>query len=93
MVSSIRHAQALNTVWVDTIVAIGSYARGQQFFEQLTNENHVYTWKRPEAFPPGVVLRVTTAGSHLSQDGRELAWNPHGYYEVSLDAGNLSWKP
>ena len=43
-------------------------------------------------FPGGRVLRVTVEGGTLSQGGRALAWDPHRYYEVSLDAGSLAWK-
>jgi hypothetical protein len=43
--------------------------------------------------PPGKVLRVTVDGGKLSQNGTQLSWDSHGYYEVALDAGNLTWIP
>jgi hypothetical protein len=27
----------------------------------------------------------------LSQDDGPIAWDEHGYYEISLDAGSLTW--
>ena len=32
-------------------------------------------------------------GGSLGQAGKTLQWDPHGYYEVALDAGMLSWAP
>jgi len=52
-----------------------------------------WTWTLPAHFPPGHSLRVTVDGGTLTQSGQPLTWNGHGYYEVSLDAGALSWSP
>jgi hypothetical protein len=32
-------------------------------------------------------------GGTLTQGGKSLARDPHGYYEAFLDAGSFSWKP
>ena len=32
-------------------------------------------------------------GGTLSQNGKALAWNGHGYYEIALDAGSLTLSP
>ena len=42
---------------------------------------------------PGHFLRVTVDGGTLSQNGQALVWDGHGYYEVALDAGTLTWAP
>jgi len=47
----------------------------------------------PEHFPPGRYLRVKVDGGTLSQNGKPLAWDDHGYYEVALDAGALTLAP
>jgi hypothetical protein len=35
-------------------------------------------------------VRVTVDGGTVKQCGSELTWDPHGYYEVALDAGSLT---
>jgi hypothetical protein len=72
---------------------VGAYVRAQQMFEAVTPSDHVWTWTLPERYPTGGVLRVTVDGGSLSQGGTELTWDPHGYYEVNLDAGQLTWTP
>jgi hypothetical protein len=52
-----------------------------------------WTWSLPAFFPPGHVLRVTVDGGALSPGGQPLAWDGHGYYEMALDAGTLTWAP
>jgi peptidoglycan/xylan/chitin deacetylase (PgdA/CDA1 family) len=87
------YAQSFGDVWLDSMLAIGAYARAKQMFEKLTPNANTWTWTLPDHFPPGRVLRVTVDGGSLSQDGVALAWNSHGYYEVALDAGTLTWSP
>ena len=36
---------------------------------------------------------TTVDGGTPSQGGTPLAWDPHGYYEVALDAGSLTLSP
>lgn len=91
--ASIEHALSLEDVWVDTMVEVGAYVRAAQLFEGLTPSDDTWTWTLPEHFPPGKVLRVTLDGGTLSQGDEPLAWDAHGYYEVALDAGTLSWTP
>jgi len=52
-----------------------------------------FTWKLPDKFPPGRYIRVTTDGGTLKQGGTALAWDPHGYYEVALDALSVTLSP
>lgn len=52
-----------------------------------------WTWTLPAHFPPGRLLRVKVDGGTLSQRGRPLPWDGHGYYEIALDAGSLTLSP
>jgi peptidoglycan/xylan/chitin deacetylase (PgdA/CDA1 family) len=94
---SIEHAKQLERVWIDSVVEIGTYWLGQRALEAATpttaNGTTTWTWELPALFPPGRVLRVAVDGGTLSQDGESLAWDGHGYYEVALDAGALTWTP
>jgi hypothetical protein len=91
--ASLAYAQTLGDVWLDTFVKVGAYARAKQMFEALTPSGNTWTWTLPDHMPPGKVLRVTVDGGKLSQNGTQLSWDSHGYYEVALDAGNLTWIP
>lgn len=61
--------------------------------EGLAPSGNSWTSTLPAHFPPGKVLRVTVDGGTLSLGGTSLAWDSHGYYEVALDAGILTWSP
>lgn len=93
ILTSTTYAKSFSDVWVDTMVNVGAYARAQQMFKGLTPAGNTWTWTLPAHFPPGKVLRVTVDGGTLSQGGAPLAWDPHGYYQVALDAGTLTWRP
>ncbi|HVV53661.1 MAG TPA: polysaccharide deacetylase, partial [Polyangia bacterium] len=56
-------------------------------------ETRTWTLKLPPHFPPGKALRVQVGGGTLSQNGKPLPWDGHGYYEVALDAGSLTLSP
>jgi hypothetical protein len=93
----IAHARALGDVWVDTMRNVGAYWLGQKVLSAAapteTGDQTVWSWTLPAHFPPGRYLRVKVDGGTLEQNGQVLAWSPHGYYEVSLDAGHLSLFP
>ena len=36
---------------------------------------------------------MTVSGGTLTQGGAALAWDPHGYYEIALDAKSLTVGP
>jgi peptidoglycan/xylan/chitin deacetylase (PgdA/CDA1 family) len=90
-------AKSLGTVWIDSVVNIGAYWRGQQLLQAAapTVDGGVTTWRwtLPAHFPPGRKLRVVVDGGTLSQNGKPLTWDSRGYYEVALDAQTLSWAP
>jgi hypothetical protein len=91
--ASVEHVKSLGNVWVDTMGEIGTYVRALEMFEALTMNGGTWEWELPQHFPRGKVLRVEVDGGTLRQGGEKLAWDAHGYYEVSLDAGTLGWSP
>jgi hypothetical protein len=94
---SIAHAKALSEVWIDSMVNVGAYWRGQKLLAAATpvvaGTTLTWTWTLPAHFPPGKHLRVRVDGGTLSQNDQPLAWNGHGYYEIALDAGTLTLSP
>ncbi|MBN2193631.1 MAG: polysaccharide deacetylase [Polyangiaceae bacterium] len=77
--------------WVDSVVNVGAYWIAQKAFSE--SGSNTWTWDLPNNFPPNKCLRVTVDGGTLSQEDGPIAWDGHGYYEISLDAGNLTWAP
>lgn len=94
---SIRHAQSLGDIWIDTMANVGAYWRGQALLSSATpttsGTTQTWTWTLPPHFPTGKYLRVTVDGGRLAQNGRPLDWNAHGYYEVALDVGSMTLAP
>jgi len=94
---SIDHAKSLGDVWIDTMANVGAYWRAQKLLSTATpatsGDSQTWTWTLPAGFPPGRYVRVTVDGGTLSQNGMTLAWDPHGYYEVALDARSLTVSP
>jgi peptidoglycan/xylan/chitin deacetylase (PgdA/CDA1 family) len=96
-VSSVQRAKALGDMWLDSVVNIGAYWVAQKRLAAVTPSTEgdvmLWTWTLPENFPPGKYLRVVVDGGTPSQGGVPLIWDPHGYYEIALDAGSLSLAP
>ena len=96
-VASVEYAKSLGDVWLDSMVKVASYWRGRRVFSAApparSGQSLTWTWSLPEHFPPGKYLRVKVDGGRLTQSGTELAWNEHGFYEVSLDAESLTLSP
>ena len=98
---SAAHAQSPGDMWIDTMVNVGAYWRGQKVVSAATpvasgsgqTATQTWTWTLPEHFPPGKHLRVTVDGGTVSQDGTTAPWDSHGYYEIALDAGALTVSP
>ena len=94
---SIAHAKDLSDVWIDTLANVGAYWLGQKALQAAipitAGTTTTYSWKLPDHFPPGKILRVTVDGGTLRQGMTVLAWDGHGYYEIALDAGTLTWSP
>jgi hypothetical protein len=89
------YGKSFGTMWIDSVVNIGAYWRGQQLLQAATpgTGGGVTTWRwtLPPNFPAGRKLRVVVDGGTLTQNGMPLSWDRHGYYEVALDAQSLSW--
>lgn len=94
---SVAHAKSLPDVWIGSMASIGAYWLGARVVHaalpSMSGNTSTWRWTLPAHFPPGQVLRVTVDGGSLSQANKALPWDGHGYYEVSLDAGSLSWSP
>jgi hypothetical protein len=93
----VNHTKSLGDVWIDTMLNVGAYWRGQKAVSSVTptksGADTVWTWTLPDHFVPGKYLRVKVDGGTLSQGGRALPWNDHGFYEIALDAGSLTLSP
>jgi peptidoglycan/xylan/chitin deacetylase (PgdA/CDA1 family) len=94
---SMEYEKSLGDVWGDTMENIGAYWVGQKVLASAQHDTwgpfQLWRWTLPPNFPPGKYLRVRVSGGTLWQNHRPLAWDPHGYYEISLDAGSLTLTP
>jgi peptidoglycan/xylan/chitin deacetylase (PgdA/CDA1 family) len=93
-VASVKHAQAFGDLWLDSMVDVAAYWRAQKMLSGVSptrsGDATTWTWTLPPHFPPGRALRVKTTGGTLAQAGKPVEWDPHGYYEIALDAGSLT---
>ncbi|MES1210612.1 MAG: polysaccharide deacetylase family protein, partial [Pseudomonadota bacterium] len=96
-ITAVKHTISLGDMWIGRVVDVGAYWLGQKAFSAATKTmsgtSTTYTWTLPSNFPPGKYLRVTVSGGTVTQGGAALAWDPHGYYEVALDAKSLTVGP
>jgi peptidoglycan/xylan/chitin deacetylase (PgdA/CDA1 family) len=96
-VDGVTYAKGFGDVWIDSVVNVASYWRAQKLFTALTPvvnaAGSTWSWALPEHFPPRKYLRVTVDGGTLSQAGKPLVWDEHGYYEVALDLGSITLSP
>jgi peptidoglycan/xylan/chitin deacetylase (PgdA/CDA1 family) len=92
--ASVEYAKSLGTMWIDSMVNVGSYWRAQKLISAIApvaeSGGQSWSWTLPPNFPPGKCLRVTTDGGVLKQAGAAVPWNDHGFYEISLDAGAVT---
>ncbi len=97
MVAAITYTKSLGDMWIGSMVNVGSYWLGQKAFMAATTAtsgtDKTWTWTLPQLFPTGKYLRVKTDGGTLKQGGTALTWDPHGYYEIALDAGSVTLSP
>jgi peptidoglycan/xylan/chitin deacetylase (PgdA/CDA1 family) len=96
VVASLKRAKAGHKLWLDTVENVGTYWLAQKILHEIKPEGDdtakTWKWSLSERFPAGKYLRVTVGGGTLSQGGKDLAWDSHGYYEIALDQGELSWR-
>jgi hypothetical protein len=74
--------------WVEGITNVGAYWAGQKLIPASATTSA--TWSLPANFPPNMCVRITTTGGTVKQKGETIAWDAHGYYQISLDAGAVT---
>jgi len=76
--------------WPETMTNVGAYFQGQMLIPETATTSA--TWTLPANFPPNMCVRITTTGGTVTQKGQDIAWDSHGYYQISLDAGEVTVK-
>lgn len=74
--------------WVETMTNVGAYWQGQKLISASATTSA--TWTLPDKFPPNMCVRITTTGGTVTQKGETIPWDDHGYYEISLSAGEVT---
>jgi hypothetical protein len=74
--------------WVEGMTNVGAYWQGQKLIPATATTSA--TWTLPANFPPNMCVRITTTGGTVKQKGETISWDPHGYYQISLDAGAVT---
>lgn len=74
--------------WVETMTNVGAYWQGQKLIPASATTSA--TWTLPDKFPPNMCVRITTTGGTVTQGGETIAWDDHGYYQISLDKGEVT---
>jgi peptidoglycan/xylan/chitin deacetylase (PgdA/CDA1 family) len=77
-----------NGLWTESMGNVAAYWLGQKAISATATTSA--TWTLPAHFPPNMCVRATTTGGTVKQNGAEVPWNDHGYYEISLDAKSLT---
>jgi peptidoglycan/xylan/chitin deacetylase (PgdA/CDA1 family) len=97
LTAAIQYTKSLGDMWIGRMVDVGSYWLGQKSFARamrtMNGNAMTWTWTLPGQFPKGKFLRATVSGGTLTQNGTVLTWDPHGYYEIALDAGSVTLSP
>jgi polysaccharide deacetylase len=97
LTNAIQYTKSLGDMWIGTMVDVGSYWLGQKAFTQAMRTQNgdelTWSWNLPGQFPPGKYIRARVPGGTLTQNGQPLTWDPHGYYEIALDAGSVTLVP
>jgi len=77
-------------MWVEGMTNVGAYWQGQKLIPASATTSA--TWTVPANFPPNMCVRITTTGGIVTQKNETISWDPHGYYQISLDAGEVTIK-
>lgn len=97
LLGNVAHVKAGGDVWADSAVNVAAYWRAQKLFASLepatAGGRTSWRWELPANFPKGKFLRVRVDGGTLTQAGAEVPWDEHGYYEIALDACELTLAP
>ncbi len=73
-----------NGLWAENLMNVGAYWLGQKAISASATTSA--TWTLPSHFPPNMCVRITTSGGTVKQNGVEIPWDSHGYYQIALDA-------
>jgi hypothetical protein len=76
--------------WTESMENVAAYFLGQRGISASSTTNA--TWTLPAHFPPNMCVRITTTGGTVTQKGAEVPWDSHGYYQISLDALEVTVK-
>jgi len=76
--------------WLEGMTNVGAYWQGQKAIPASATTSA--TWTLPANFPPNMCVRITTTGGTVTQKNQTISWDPHGYYQISLDAGEVTIK-
>ncbi|MEI9941021.1 MAG: polysaccharide deacetylase family protein [Pseudomonadota bacterium] len=76
--------------WAEGITNVGAYWQGQKLIPATATTSA--TWTLPANFPPNMCVRITTTGGTVTQKNETISWDSHGYYQISLDAGEVTIK-
>ena len=76
--------------WVEGMTNVGAYWQGQKLIPASATTSA--TWTLPANFPPNMCVRITTTGGTVTQKNETINWDSHGYYQISLDAGEVTIK-
>jgi hypothetical protein len=94
--TAMTHTKSLN-IWIGRMVDVASYWLGQKAVTKATKttsgSSTTWTWTLPAHFPPGKYVRITVPGGTVTQKGATIPWDPHGYYEIALDALSVTVGP
>lgn len=97
LTGAIQYTKSLGDMWIGTMVDVGAYWLGQRAFSRAmtsqTGDTRTWSWTLPGQFPTGKYIRARVGGGTLTQNGQPLTWDPHGYYEIALDAGSVTLTP
>jgi len=74
--------------WVEGMTNVGAYWQGQKLIPATATTTA--TWTVPAKFPANMCVRITTTGGTVTQKGETIPWDPHGYYQISLNAGEVT---
>jgi hypothetical protein len=74
--------------WTEGITNVGAYWQGQKLISSSATTSA--TWTLPAKFPPNMCVRITTTGGTVTQKGQTIPWDEHGYYQIGLDAGEVT---
>jgi hypothetical protein len=95
--AGVQHAKSLGNMWIGRMVDVASYWLGQKAIFKATKttsgSSSTWTWTLPAHFPPGKYVRITVPGGTVTQKGATIPWDPHGYYEIALDALSVTVGP